>query len=144
MNLLSCSIVVLTRTEHPYTAKILAVVRITIEKLSKFTKYHQNGENFRQFIFKNSTTYYFLITNLNHPKNSKVPPDTHPKRVPPSAPALAETTYKGGSIAVWPANGATALQTPTSPDSAVFLSEKMISTTKNSRTSKIFDFSAFL
>ena len=68
--LLSFSIVILTTSEILHNFHVSAVVRITIEKLSKFTKYHQNCENFQSFIFKNSTNYFFLITNLNHPKNS--------------------------------------------------------------------------
>ena len=56
----------------------------------------QKRRKFLPLIFKNSTTYFFLTMNLNHPKNSNVLINSHPKRVPPSAPALAEPTYPGG------------------------------------------------
>ena len=47
---------------------------------------------------------------------------------------------KGGSIAIGGGKVLTALEAPTSPDYAPFLSIKMISIIKNSRTSKISNF----
>ena len=49
--LLSFSIVILTTAEILHKLHVSAVVRITIEKLSKFTKYLQNSEKFLTFIF---------------------------------------------------------------------------------------------
>ena len=80
---------------NPTKIQYTAVVGITIEKLPRFTKNHQNGKNFLSFIPKNYEYIFFIITNLNHPKNNTFPFDTHTTRVPPSAPALAEPTYPG-------------------------------------------------
>ena len=66
-----------------------------MEKLSKITKMHQNGEKFLPKIFKISTNDYFPKTNPNHPKNNIYRSDTPTPRVPPCAPALAEPTYRG-------------------------------------------------
>ena len=81
-------------TGHSRLSLLWRVLALDVSAPSarKYTKCHQNGEKFQSLIFKNSRNYFFLITNLNHPKNSC--PRSHMDS------ALATHTYRGHTRAI--------------------------------------------
>ena len=82
-------------SRNPTKSQYSELAKITIEKLSKI---HKMPSKRRKFPVINFQKFHNLFFSHNEPKSSKNItglPDSHTIRIPPSASALAETTYYG-------------------------------------------------